>query len=208
MEWHAVLFVNSGSVIPNIIATSSTVAMQRSTRRISISPSLTQSPAVNSVNARTGVFALGGFSSSGSDSINLGTLYGGGWYLGGDLNNVSFFGSITPGVDANHVPTYRLGGGDGSLFVGNPKVVQQGTTVTNVVIGATLVGGTGIVHYGAVMTTTGTTTINTGSTLDIDFPTTGTLTNLMNVNSTLVLNGGTFTVTGNAASPTLRRSMV
>jgi fibronectin-binding autotransporter adhesin len=156
----------------------------------------------------TGVIALGTKSSSGSDSVNLSTLGGGGWYFGGDTSAESYFGTITPG-SLNGVPTYRLGGGGlpvgsyavSSLFVGNAVITNSGSVTNNVLVGDTRVGGSGEVRYGAQMTYTGTTTINAGSQLDMDFLNASSATNLIPYSPTqggLIMNGGLFTLTGKA----------
>jgi fibronectin-binding autotransporter adhesin len=152
-------------------------------------------------NGSIGVLAFGSFSSSGSDSVNLSTLNGGGWYLGALPSNSSYYGTIIPGVDANGVPTYRLGGGGGTLFLQNVIVKNQGITVTNVIIGANMIGGTGDIHYASAMTTTGTTTINGGSELEAYLSASGApATNAVNPASALILNGGTFALTGKAST--------
>ena len=78
--------------------------------------------------------------------------------------------------------------------MGNPDLTAAGTG--GAIIGDTRLGGTGVVRYGAKQNYTGTTTVNAGTTLSMDFQYSGSnLTNLMPATSPLVLAGGTFTNT-------------
>jgi fibronectin-binding autotransporter adhesin len=159
----------------------------------------------------TGVFAVGSFSSSGTDSVDLSTLYGGGWFFGGTPNNVSWFGSIKPGTDASG-QLYRLGGGGsslgGGLFIGNAKLINFGGNVTRVQIGDTRIGGAGNVRYGAIMTYGGSTTVNAGSSLELSYNVFGSNgSNLMPTASSLIMNGGSFVMTGNKAGLTFSQTI-
>src|SRR5205807_1281866 len=113
----------------------------------------------------------------------------------GTDSGVSIFGTITAGAGG----VYRLGSGGATLFLGGTNVL--GVTGTGgAILGDTRLGGTGATSYGEPQGYSGNTTINAGSTLNIN-PTqapannAGLSTNWVPANQ-LNLNGGTFAILG------------
>jgi autotransporter-associated beta strand protein len=135
---------------------------------ISFGGTITQAvllPSVTAAAGSSGVLAVGGGTLGSNTNFNLSTFANGNWYLGALPSAASIFGSITPGVDSNNNPLYRLGGGGGALFIGTNALTNPTGKVASVVIGDPRTNGGGTVTFGAAMTYTGSTTIANGTLL-------------------------------------------
>jgi fibronectin-binding autotransporter adhesin len=192
---HDVRFVNPIAIMPTLTKSTPTalpvVAIQFNTvaNGNGLIPTLSNDPQ----GTDEGVFGpTGGINSN--QSFNMAAIAGGNWYFGTDSAGTSYFGVLSPG-NGN---VYRLAGGGGNLFIGSNSLPNA---TANVLVGDTRLGGTGTIRYGTKMTYGGSTTINAGSTLAMDFVDSGAnQSDLMPTGSALTMNGGVFAATGKASN--------
>jgi fibronectin-binding autotransporter adhesin len=136
-------------------------------------------------NTRTGTTTGGVFgintTLASTTTLNMGTLNGGGMFLGSQ--SAGTYAAATLGPDGT---TYRLGGGGGTLTF--PAATLSGAN--NVIVGDTRINGNGTIAYSAAEPYTGTTTIASGSTLQLA----GTAGAITGASAGSITDNGTFAI--------------
>jgi fibronectin-binding autotransporter adhesin len=133
--------------------------------------------------------------------LDMTTVGDGFWFLGSPAAGGSTW--LPNGFKPGNGSIYRLGGGGGTMFMGNPSLIDYNSTPSSIIVGDTRTNGTGTVNLAGANTLSGNTTVVAGTLLVSN--TSGSALGTGNAQ----LNGGTFggngTITGtiNAAAATI-----